>query len=122
MRHSRWTWLVFSVVLGIVLFIAAALGGHPDSGLFMFSALVLFGAGLLLAGVSESRRGGRGDASVARPDVTATAWSGVVVLLAVIGAFTAEIAQGHNGAPYDWLAAVGSLAYVVAVVLQRRRG
>jgi len=31
-----------------------------------------------------------------------------------------EIAQGHSGSPYDWLCAVGGLAYLLAVAFRWR--
>jgi hypothetical protein len=31
-------------------------------------------------------------------------------------------ARGHSGAPYTWLASVGGLAYLAAVVVQRLCG
>jgi putative transcriptional regulator len=33
-----------------------------------------------------------------------------------------EIGQGHSGAPYTWLAAIGGLAYLAAVGYYRSRG
>jgi hypothetical protein len=32
------------------------------------------------------------------------------------------IARGHSGHPYDWLAAVGGVSYLLAIVLFRWRG
>jgi hypothetical protein len=54
-------------------------------------------------------------------DVHATALAGVVVFLAIIGAFLVEIAQGKDGSPYSALGAVGGLAYILAVALLRWR-
>jgi hypothetical protein len=32
------------------------------------------------------------------------------------------LAHGRSGEPYDWLGAIGGLAYIAAVVVQRIRG
>ena len=43
------------------------------------------------------------------------------LILAVIVAWLVQIAQGHSGHPYDWLGAIGGLAYLLAVVFYRWR-
>jgi hypothetical protein len=100
------------VLVGLVLLLAAALGGHPGEGLVMLCVMAALGLGIMLAGRSEQ---------ATHLDRQASAWSGVIVLLAVIGGFTYEIAQGHDGSPYGWIAAVGGIAYLVAVVVLRPR-
>jgi hypothetical protein len=40
-----------------------------------------------------------------------------VLIVAVI----VEVAQGHSGEPYDWLGAIGGLAYLAAVIVLRVR-
>jgi hypothetical protein len=45
-----------------------------------------------------------------------------VLLLTVIVAFLVAIARGHSGSPYGWLAAIGGLAYALAVAFFRWRG
>jgi hypothetical protein len=160
---------MFSVAMGVVLLVAAALSGHPLDGLWMLGALSALGLGLRLAGRRETRRGLRGDARHERPvreptvhqttshqpkvdqpkvdqpkvhqptvhqpkvdqpmvdqrrvqvELEATALSGVVVIVAAIGGFIFEIAQGHGGAPYTWLAALGGLAYLIAIIVFGRR-
>ena len=52
----------------------------------------------------------------------ATAVAGLVLITAVIVAWLVQVAQGHNGSPYTWLAAVGGLAYLLAVAFFRWRG
>jgi hypothetical protein len=32
------------------------------------------------------------------------------------------VARGHTGSPYDWLLAIGGLAYIAAVAFLRWRG
>ena len=46
----------------------------------------------------------------------------ITVLIAVIIAFLVELARGHSGAPYGWLAAVGGVTYIAAVIVFRIRG
>jgi hypothetical protein len=54
-------------------------------------------------------------------DLRATALSGLVVILAIIGGWLYEIANGRDGNPYTWLGAVAGLAYILAVAILRRR-
>ncbi len=44
-----------------------------------------------------------------------------MVTLAIIVAFNASLAQGHNGGPYTWRGVVAGLAYLAAVVTLRVR-
>jgi len=37
-------------------------------------------------------------------------------------AWLVQVARGHSGGPYDWLAAIGGLAYLLAVAFFRWRG
>jgi hypothetical protein len=39
----------------------------------------------------------------------------------IICAFLVEVAQGQDGQPWSWLGAIGGLAYVLFVVILRRR-
>jgi len=55
-------------------------------------------------------------------DLRATALSGVVTLTVILGCWLWEIAHGRDGGPYGQLAAVGGIAYILAVALLRRRG
>lgn len=66
--------------------------------------------------------GGRGrDERWALIDTRATAFSGLIVLLVILGAWLYEIADGRDGSPYGQLAAIGGIAYIVGVVIGRRR-
>ena len=55
-------------------------------------------------------------------DLQATAMAGLALIIAVIVAFIVEVARGHSGEPYDWLGAIGGLAYLAAVIVFRVRG
>jgi hypothetical protein len=123
--HSKWTVPAFSVVMGLVLLGANIVGHQPVLGLWSLGILVLCGAAVLLGGRSETIRGLRGDGRderFAMLDLQATAMAGLVLIVAVIIAFIVEVAQGRSGEPYDWLGAVGGLAYLAAVIVLRVRG
>jgi len=83
------------------------------------------GAVFLFGGRSETIRGLRGDGRderFQRMDIHATAFAGTVVIVAVLVGFVVELAHGHNGNPYTWLAAIGGVAYMAALVVMRLRG
>jgi len=89
------------------------------------AVLVAFGLVVLLAGRSETIRGLRGDGRderFAQIDLQATAVSGLAVLVTLIVAWLVAVARGQSGSPYDWLLAIGGLAYALAVAWFRWRG
>jgi len=121
---AKWGLPVSSVVLGGVGLIAYSLGGNVGLGLSAFGIMTAFGLFVLLAGRSETIRGLRGDGRderFAQIDMRATAFTGLVMMLAAIAAWLTEIAHGHSGNPYQWLLAIGGLAYVLAVAFLRWR-
>jgi hypothetical protein len=123
--HSKWTIPVGSVVVGLVLLAANIVGHQVVLGLWSLAIMVVFGAAVLLGGRSETIRGLRGDGRderFAMLDLQATAIAGVALIIAVIVAFIVEVARGHSGEPYDWLGAIGGVAYIAAVVVLRMRG
>src|SRR6516165_2760376 len=118
--RSKWFMPAFAVALGLIVFVAQWIGGDPQSGLVSFAILAGFGALLLLGGRSETIRGLRGDGRDERfrqIDIHATALAGVAVIVAIIIAFIVELARGHNGSPYGWLAAIGGITYIAAIIL-----
>lgn len=115
---------LFCVFLGALVLAAGAVGGELWFGLFGFGLMAALGL-IFLIGRSETLRGLGGperDERWHRIDVTATAFAGGVVIVGVIGAWLYELADGQDGSPYTQLAALGGLAYVLAVVVLRRRG
>ena len=123
--RSKWFLPSFSLVLGLVILVVAWLVGKPGEGVGSLVGLIAFGLFFLLAGRSETVRGLRGDGRderFARIDLQATAVAGSALLVALIVAWLVAIARGQSGSPYDWLLAVGGLAYLLAVAWFRWRG
>jgi hypothetical protein len=121
---SKWFLPLFAVALGLVMFGAQWIGGHPLTGLGSLGIMTGFGALVLVGGRSETIRGLRGDGRDERfreMDIHATAIAGLAVVTAIIAAFVVELARGRSGNPYDWLGAIAGLAYLVAIVVFRLR-
>jgi hypothetical protein len=79
---------------------------------------------LALGGRSESIRAFRGDLSDERLraiELRAVALAGRLTLLACVVGMVVEIARGHSGTPFTWLAAIGGFSYLVAWVYGMRR-
>ena len=123
--YSKWWLPTLSLGLGVVVLAAGWLGGQLSVGLIGLAVMGGFGLLLLLVtGHSETVRGlsiGR-DERFAQIDLRATAVTGWVLVVAVIVAWLVEIARGHSGQPYEWLGAIGGLAYLAAVAYFRWRG
>ncbi|MBO0684534.1 MAG: hypothetical protein J2P45_15355, partial [Candidatus Dormibacteraeota bacterium] len=126
LMRSKWTLPAFSVLMGLVMLGAATAGGRVLDGLEMLGVMAVAGLAFVLGGRwSETIRGLRGDGRDERfqmLDLRATAYTGLVLILAIIGGFLVEIARGHSGDPYTWLGAIGGLAYLASVVYLRLRG
>jgi hypothetical protein len=122
--RSRWWMPSFCLFLGALIFAAFALGGDPGEGAISFGVMALLGGVFLFGRRSETLQGLGGpgrDERWAMIDVHATALSGLVLILAVLGAWLYEIANGRDGNPYGWLAAVAGVSYILAVIILRRR-
>ncbi|MET0615924.1 MAG: hypothetical protein ABW142_10785 [Thermoleophilaceae bacterium] len=111
--------------MGAIVFAAFAIGGNAGEGLFGFAVMAGLGLVFLIGGARSETLAGLGDPGRdeqwAFIDMRATAFSGLVVLLAILGAWLYEIADGRDGSPYGQLAAIGGIAYIVGVVIGRRR-
>jgi hypothetical protein len=124
LMRSKWFLPGFSVLAGLILLGAAAIGGQAVAGAWMFGVMAVAALGILLGGRSETVRGLRGDGRDERfetLDLRATAYAGLALMVAVIVAFLNELAHGRSGAPYTWLGAVAGLAYLASVVYLRIR-
>jgi hypothetical protein len=123
--RSKWFLPAFSLVLGLVMLTVSWLGGHPAQGAISLAVMAAFGLVVLLAGRSETIRGLRGDGRderFAQIDLQATAVAGLALIVALIVAWLVATVRGQSGSPYDWLLAIGGLAYVLAVAYFRWRG
>jgi hypothetical protein len=122
---SRWLLPLFSLGLGIVVFVVSWVGGQFGAGLGSLAILAAFGLLiLLLTGRSETVRGltvGR-DERFVQIDQRATAVAGLVVLVTLIVFWLVATARGQNGHPYDWLLAISGLSYLLAIAFFRWRG
>lgn len=123
--RSKWWVPTLSLGAGVVILAVSWLGGQLSVGLISLAVMAGFGLLLLLVtGRSETVRGltvGR-DERFAQIDLRATAVTGWVLVVTLIVIWLVQIARGHSGQPYDWLAAIGGLAYLLAVAFFRWRG
>jgi len=123
--RTRWFMPAFCALFAALMFTAFAIGGDAASGAFSAAVLLFVGA-VFYFGARRSETlaglGGPGrDERWERIDVHATALTGLVLILVIIGAWLIEIAQGKDGSPYAALGAVGGIAYILAVALLRWR-
>src|SRR4051794_22680111 len=123
--RTRWFMPGFCVLLAALIFAAFAIGGNAGEGATSAAVLLLLGAAFLFGARRSETLAGLGgpgrDERWAQIDVHATALTGVVLVLVVIGAWLVEIAQGHDGNPYGLLGAIGGLTYIAAVLFLRWR-
>ncbi len=122
--RKRWFMPSFCLVLGALMFGAFAVGDNVGEGAISFGVMAALGAVFLFGRRSETLQGLGGpgrDERWAKIDLHATALSGLVLILAVIGCWLYEIANGRDGSPYSQLGAVAGVAYIAAVALLRWR-
>ncbi len=122
--RSRWWTPSFSLFLGVLIFAALALGGEPDDGALGFAVMAVLAAAFLLGSRSETLQGLGGpgrDERWAMIDLRASAFAGGVLILAIIGAWLYEAANGRDAEAYARLAAIAGAAYLTAFVWLRRR-
>jgi hypothetical protein len=55
-------------------------------------------------------------------DLRATGVTAVVMIVVCLAGFIIEVARGHSGQPYDFIAAIGGVAYIGSLVFFRLRG
>jgi hypothetical protein len=125
MARSKWFLPGVSLGIGAVVLAVSWAGGDRSGGVYGLGVMAGFGVLLLLfGGRSETVRGltTNRDERFAQIDLRATAFTGVVLVTAVIVAWLVEVGRGHSGQPYTWLGALGGLAYLMAVAFFRWRG
>ena len=122
--RSRWWMPAFCLGIGVIVFVAFALGGDAGDGVISFVVFAAMAAVFAFGTRSETLQGLGGpgrDERWAMIDLRATSFAGLVTILVVIGAWLWEIAHGRDGSPYGQLGAVAGIAYIVGVVVLRRR-
>ncbi|MBV8527142.1 MAG: hypothetical protein JOZ75_02385 [Candidatus Dormibacteraeota bacterium] len=128
MSNPRAKWIVSAliVVIGIGYLVAASVGGKVQLGLEMLGIAIVIALVLLLfGGRSETIRGWRGDERDERfalIDLRATAFTGFVMAVVIIGAYIYELARGRSGEPYLWLGTIAGVTYIVSIAVLRLRG
>src|SRR4051794_8003609 len=122
--RSRWWPPAHALPPGLVVFAAFVLGGNAGDGAKAAAVFVLLAAVFAFGARSETLQGLAGpgrDERWAMIDLRAGALAGLVTMLVLVGSWLWEIAHGADGNPYGRLAAVGGIAYILAVALLRRR-
>ena len=121
--RSRWVLPAFSVLMGVVMFAAEAVGGDRRGGGFALAIMSAYAALLTFGGRSETIRVMRGehDERTALIDLRATAYTGLVLVVAILGAFLVRVARGDSGNPYAALGALAGVTYLVALFIGRWR-
>jgi hypothetical protein len=98
-RLTFWSTPAFGVLMGVVYLVAAGISGHPGLGLALLALMVVFSAALVLVSRrSETVRGllDHRDERMAGIDLRATAVTGLVLILVVIGAAELMLAGGRS--------------------------
>jgi hypothetical protein len=120
-----WATPALSLLFGGVYLLALTIGGHPVAGVIALGLMVLTAAASVVLGrYSETVRGlmDRRDERIVSIDQRAITAAAMVMVLVLIGGAAVEVARGHSGAPYTWLAAVFGLTYVGTLLVLRVRG
>ena len=123
--RNPWITPIVSVAFGLVFLGAQWYAGDPSGGLVSLAIMCVF-ALLLVALSSRSEmiqiiRATDRDERQSMIDMRATAFAGLVLTVAVIAGAFWEIAQGKYGTPYTSLGALAGIAYLVGLVIARRR-
>lgn len=124
MTRSKWFLPAFCVFLGLLYLVTFSLGGDAGAGVAGLAIMCALGAVFLFGGRSETIRGLRGDGRderFAMMDLRATAAAGSAVIVAVLVGLFVQLGRGEDGSPFSWIAAVGGVSYLVAILWLRRR-
>lgn len=116
---------ITAVVIGLAYLVAGIAGGQAWFGVFGLALMLAIGALFWLVGTRSETVAGLSDGHDERVNALnsqASMLAGNVVLLACLAMFVLRIAQGHNGAPYGALAALGGVTYAAALVWRLVRG
>ena len=122
--RSRWWMPAFSLFLGLLMLGAFWIGGSLVDGLVALGVMAALGAVFFFGRRSETLQGLGGpgrDERWERIDVHATALTGLILIVVIIGAFLVDVARGGDGNPYGLLGAVAGVAYIASVAILRAR-
>ncbi len=123
---GRWVTPVIGLLIGVLLLVAAAIGGQPVLGLAMLAVMAIYSAILLAFGGRSETIGVLGgrphDERLASFNIHATAVAGTVAITVAIAGFLWSIARGESGDDFAVVAAAAGIGYVVALLWFRRRG
>ena len=123
--NARWGTPALAILLGILFFVASALGGQPGVGLAMFAVMAIWSGFLIVFGGRSETVGalaGRpADERFASFNIVATAAAGTVALLVGLVGFLWEIAHGQSGNDFAIVVAAGGIGYIAALVWLRWR-
>ena len=121
----NWFYPLLSLGIGVLFFVASALGGQPVAGVSSLAIMVLYAAALAFFGRRNALvgilRGQPADERLAGFDLRATAVAGTVALLIALGAYVWEIAHGRDGLAFILVCAPAGLAYILALLWFQHR-
>lgn len=124
-RLYFWATPALCVLFGLVFLLAFLASHQPLAGALALAVMVAAGVlSVVLGRYSETVRGlmDRQDERIVSIDQRAITGAAMVMVLALIAGTVVEVARGHSGAPYTWLAAVFGLTYLGALAVLRLRG
>ena len=123
---ARWGMPALGLFLGVLLFVASAIGGQPVLGLGMFAVMAIYSAVLVVFGGRSETIGVLGgrpvDERFASFNIVATAVAGTVAIIVAIIGFLWSIAHGQSGNDFAVVAAAAGIAYLAAILWLRWRG
>ncbi len=123
---ARWGMPAFALLMGVLLFVASAIGGQPVLGLGMFAVMAVYGAVLVVFGGRSETIGVLGgrpvDERLAGFNIMATAIAGTVAVVVALAGFLWSIARGESGTDFAVVAAAAGIGYLAAILWLRWRG
>jgi hypothetical protein len=123
---AKWGMPAFVLLVGVLFFAAAAIGGQSVLGIGMLVTMAIYSAVLVaFGGRSETvgvLRGQPADERLASFNLAATAVAGLGAILVALGGFLWQIAHGQSGSDFALVAAVAGIGYLVALLWFRWRG
>lgn len=113
------------VALGLTMGVLVGLNSTIIAGVVAATIVIGYGVAVTLLGShSETAKllsGGESDERQALIQLKAAAFTGIVLVVVVLGGALVELAQGENGGPFVWLGAAGGATYILASAHLSRR-